>query len=511
LEQLSLAFDTPAQELLGVELVKKRYASITALSCLLIVLFASLSVLAQDACPELVKKALSQLANNCDGLDRNSACYGFNRVDATFSGTVADNFFSTPADRSQLALLQSIATAPLDSAENRWGIAVLNVQANVPNTLPGQGVVFMLLGDVKVQNAVPADQAFEGGTPVSVTTRTSANLRSSPSTKANVVGSAAANTSFQADALSIDKQWLRVLYADGPAWLNRNLVQSDGNIDSLPAIDKDTRSPMQAFYFSTGIGKAACSDAPPSALVVQGPKHVKVAINANGADITIGSTIFLRLLAGNKMQLVVLSGGATIGGFTLPAGFTANIQLNADGTNIDKDAVWEGVRPLTQDEIDELLPLENIPPELLHYAIIVPSLDDIQQTLLALQAASKGGNGGQNPTQGDCGAFKPTSPIGSMPFDHVTFYWDPMPGATSYRFRISNEGGVIKEVETTDTNVPLDATDKGIGLGSNFFWQVDALVNGGVVCTSALIPVTRRVDPNYHPPAPPQPASTPAM
>ena len=47
-----------------------------------------------NSCPTLVKQALQAVGNNCGGLTRNSACYGFNRVNATFSGDVTEGFFS---------------------------------------------------------------------------------------------------------------------------------------------------------------------------------------------------------------------------------------------------------------------------------------------------------------------------------------------------------------------------------------------------------------------------------
>jgi len=38
-------------------------------------------------CPPLIQKALQSVGNNCQGLNRNSACYGFSDVKATFSQT----------------------------------------------------------------------------------------------------------------------------------------------------------------------------------------------------------------------------------------------------------------------------------------------------------------------------------------------------------------------------------------------------------------------------------------
>src|SRR5687768_6811249 len=88
--------------------------------------FASYSVQAQTdnaACPALVEQALFELGSNCSALDRNSACYGYNLVDAAFSQPVADDFFSKPSDRSELVTLKTIQTTPLDLALEQWGIA----------------------------------------------------------------------------------------------------------------------------------------------------------------------------------------------------------------------------------------------------------------------------------------------------------------------------------------------------------------------------------------------------
>src|SRR5215813_7987730 len=97
------------------------------------------------SCPALVEQALQDLGDNCGGLGRNSACYGFNRVSALFNQDVTDTFFSKPADVSDLKIMQSIETAPLDTILNQWGVAVLSVQANIPNTIPGQAARFILL------------------------------------------------------------------------------------------------------------------------------------------------------------------------------------------------------------------------------------------------------------------------------------------------------------------------------------------------------------------------------
>lgn len=438
-------------------------------------------------CPALVQQALAELGANCDSLERNSACYGYNRVDATFAESVAENFFSTPADRSALNLLDTIQTAPLDETLQAWGIAVMNVQANVPNSLPGQAVTFILLGDVQVENAVAPEDALQLADAVSVTTITGANIRSSATTNANIVGSVPAGTELAADGLSADQGWLRVLYASGPGWISRQLVDAAVDVSGLPIIKAESRTPMQAFYFRTGVGDPVCEESPPSLLVVQGPNGVKVDITANGADIRIGSTIALRILPGNVIQLITLSGNAEVGGVNIPAGFTMTAQLSPDGLSLVGD--WTGFRPLTPEELAELQPLEGLPGNLLHYTIVLPTLDDIQAVLATFAQVNQSGgsvNSGPAAGQANCANFKPTSPLGGLGGGMTTFFWDAAPGATQYQVNVYNESGAnVLSMTTAAPNTSLLADMGQAGNGFSFSWEVVALVNGQVACSAS--------------------------
>jgi hypothetical protein len=381
----------------------------------------------------------------------------------------------------------------------------MNVQANVPNTLPGQAVVFMLMGEAQVDNAVAPENVLELGPTLEATTLVAANVRSGPSTNANVVGSVEVGTSLTADGISPDNGWLRVLYAGGPAWVNRQVVDEDGDAATLPIIDRDSRTPMQAFTFRTGVGQPTCVESPPSLLLVQGPDNVRVDITANGADIQIGSTIVLWLLPNNQMQLVVVSGEARVGNLTIPAGFTITTDLTDDGTQQGDDG-WSGFRPLTDEELGWLLPLELIPENLLHYPILIPTRLDIQQVLAALQSSQSSGGGGgtvNGPAARlvDCSNFRATSPLGGMAYGQNTFYWDAAPGATDYQVTVYDEGGnVVASGQTgaPSTSVPLDVLSAS---GFTYSWQVSALVDGQVACTT--LPVTMFRSP------PPPPRSAP--
>ncbi len=482
--------------------MQRRFVTIL---CLLITLsalaFSTQRGYTQDTgsnCPTLVKQALDAVGNFCSGLGRNTACYGFNRVNATFSGDVNEGFFSKPSDQTNLKLLQSIDTAALNETLKEWGVAVMSVQANIPNTLPGQAVSFILLGDVTVDNAVPADQAVSpAATPINVSTLNQSNIRTLPTTNSNLLGSVAMGSPLSADAINPTKDWVRVVFNNAtPGWINRALVKSDGDLDSLPIFANDTKTPMQAFYFKTGVGEPSCNKAP-DALVVQGPDKVGVDITANGANIHIGSTIALRTIAGNQMQVFTIHGEATVNGVTIPIGYVSVVQLAEDGkTIVGKPGE---PRPITQQELDELQWLELIPTDVLNYPIVVPDTEVIEPVPTAIPANNQTSNNTQTTAVVNCKPFKATSPLDGLNYGMNSFYWDAAPGATSYRVNVQDAGS--KEVDAPTTNANFDISSAGFN--PQLTWSVDALYKGVVVCSTASVTIPRQWSAPPPPPPPP--------
>jgi hypothetical protein len=482
--------------------MQRRFFTILCLAITFVVLaFSTQAVLPQGAsgnCPALVQQALDAVGQSCGGLGRNSACYGFNRVNATFSADVTDDIFSKPADQAKLKQLQSIETAGLNETLKEWGVAVMSVQANIPDTLPGQAVSFILLGDVSVNNAVPADQAVAGATtPIDITTVSQSNIRTLPTTKSNVVGSVDGGSPLKADAVNTTKDWVRVVYNDKtPGWISRALVKSDGDLDSLPAIADDSKTPMQAFYFKTGVGAPSCNTAP-SALVVQGPDKVGVDITANGANVHIGSTIALRTIEGNQMQIFTLHGEATVNGVKIPIGFVSTVHLSDDG----KTVVGEPSKPepIPQDLLDELQWLDLIPTDVLNYPIDVPDKEFVEPIATPVPTGNQTTTSGGHTVVVNCKPFKATSPLDGLNYGMNTFYWDAAPGATSYRVNVQGAGS--KEVDAPTTNANFDISSAGHN--PEMSWSVDALVNGIVVCSTATITIPRQWSPPPPPPPPP--------
>ncbi len=454
----------------------------------LILLLAPQMALTQEeslSCTPIIEQGFAELQANCDGLENGAACFAFNSVNATGDGTLSE-----PGDIANLSEIETISTASLDPTSEQWGIALLNVQANVPAVLEDQGVRFLLLGDVEIENMVAPENMMEVSEAVTVTTLVGANLRSGASTDAQVLASVPAGTELQADGLSRDEAWLRVFQDGAIAWVSRSVVAGDG-LDNLPVWGGESRTTMQDFIFRTGNGLAECEGALPALLVIQGPQDIPVNLRINGVDIRVDSTIALWITSDNEMSLMVLEGSAQLGPLSVPEGFTAKAPLSEDGRTVT--GAWENLRAMTPGERAILMPLENIPAEPLNTNISIPTEQDVQETLAALSATNIGearvGSG-----DADCRLFRPTSPLGGIAFGTTTFYWDAAQGADNYRINIyNNTGAQVGSFLTNSANTAfsVDTSAGAIGNGFDFSWEVEALVNNQLACTSSRVAVLR--------------------
>jgi hypothetical protein len=297
-------------------------------------------------CPVLVGQALETLDSNCTGLARNTACYGFNRVDATFWYPPEGDAFSMPADRIPVLDLETIATAPLNLGTEEWGLALLNIQADLPETLPGQAVAMLLMGDTSVTNTVPPEQILGPVTPVAAVTLTGANLRSRPTTTANVVTSLPAATTVSLVGVDETREWYEIMLdSGGTAWIFGDLVSvMDFNLlTALPITDGAAGlryGPMQAFYFTTGLGDPTCAEAP-DAMVIQSTELAEVTLNINALEIELGSTVVLTTApdtrgTGQAMVMALVEGelNTNVNGFPVSlrrGGQAIAITLNEQG------------------------------------------------------------------------------------------------------------------------------------------------------------------------------------
>jgi hypothetical protein len=113
-----------------------------------------------DACPTLVEEALARVAEGCQALGRNQICYGNDRLTVSGFDALPLPDFEESGDTTEVQRIAALTTAAMNVEENVWGIALMALQANIPNTLPGQNVTFVVFGDVAMQ-ADPDNGGFD--------------------------------------------------------------------------------------------------------------------------------------------------------------------------------------------------------------------------------------------------------------------------------------------------------------------------------------------------------------
>lgn len=117
---------------------------------LLFTALLSISVIAQDACPSIVESALEAIDDFCTEAGRNQACYGNVSLEAEAKEGVSSFKFEETGDIVDVVDIASLRLQPMNEAENTWGVALMRLQANLPDTAPGQNVTFLLFGDVEI-------------------------------------------------------------------------------------------------------------------------------------------------------------------------------------------------------------------------------------------------------------------------------------------------------------------------------------------------------------------------
>lgn len=118
----------------------------------LLMLLSVVVVSAQNGtCSAIVNEVLIRVEDICADIERNQACYGNSAVSVIERETIQ---FASAGDIANVSAIESLRLSPLDEDSEAWGVAVMRLQTNVPNTLPGQNVTFLLFGDVELTNAV---------------------------------------------------------------------------------------------------------------------------------------------------------------------------------------------------------------------------------------------------------------------------------------------------------------------------------------------------------------------
>jgi uncharacterized protein YraI len=264
-------------------------------------------------------------------------------------------------------------------------VVMMQVQADIPNTLPGQNVTVLLFGDVTVRNA--ASSVAEQTPPEqeqTVRASSDVNVRAFPSTAGTIIGTISPNVSIIATGRSEDSQWIRVRFGAETGWISAQLLSSEFNINDLVVVTRPEApltTPMQAFYLTSGIGRPSCNQVPDDGMLVQTPEGVaSINLFVNEVSVQMGSTVYFSINDEGDMDIAPIKGSARI---TTDEGETTIIEGGFVEVPLDEEFLPDGAPSDPQsylgDEDIEDLPFEALEEE------IVPDLGLTDEELQEVQ------------------------------------------------------------------------------------------------------------------------------
>ncbi|HEY3310850.1 MAG TPA: hypothetical protein VGK00_04345 [Anaerolineales bacterium] len=100
----------------------------------------------KKSCQDLIEQAIRISNDHCDRIGPNQVCYGNITIKADLLPS-AQQKFTSAGDMVDIQNVQKLYTTPLDLQKKEWGIAVLNIIANLPRSLPGEAVKMVVFGN----------------------------------------------------------------------------------------------------------------------------------------------------------------------------------------------------------------------------------------------------------------------------------------------------------------------------------------------------------------------------
>lgn len=362
--------------------LRRFHPLIVVLICLFSLVGLGMAQNGVDTCPSLVDVALESVNTHCQQVERNQACYGAYQVEATFREQATETQFTQPKDSVAVADLQKLVTAAFDPASGIGGVVVMKLQALIPNTLPGQAVTLVLMGNGELENAVSPEDTVNPADPVQVTTRHETVVYSLISGSFAPLTTVPAQTPLGLDGKNNDGMWYRTVVENYPAWISSSDFTPTLQTEALPIITSGRYGAMQAFTLSSGVGNPNC-DSVPSALLVQAPETTEITLNINGADVNIGSSVLFEIpQEGNTLDLAVIDGHARLAdGRTLLSGFRSSIALSPDDRRIIGD--WMPIDAVDDTFLERAQNFSLLDGTLLNYAITLPTREGIERLIEA--------------------------------------------------------------------------------------------------------------------------------
>lgn len=281
-----------------------------------------------DACNSMVEEALRLIAARCLDVGRNEACYGNSAISATLHDDALA--FETPGDIIPVSAIDALITRPINPDSQEWGVAMLNLQADLPDA--DDSVQILVFGGAQV---IPTTTQLAADTPTCHFTNSSGhnlNLRAGPGENFGVFDVLDNEETLQVYGRSADGAWLR----SSRGWV----YAADGTLDcdtpdELHLIENSQdlySAPMQSFTLRVD-DEARC-DAVPSGLLIQSPTGQTANLQINNVELKIGSTAYITVDNDRQyMTVSSLDGNVDLvnGNVPLPEGGQVQIPLDDEG------------------------------------------------------------------------------------------------------------------------------------------------------------------------------------
>lgn len=327
----------------------------------------------------LVDQAL-QDANRCRSLlYRNSACFGHDNITASpYRGFTFNSGFNSVGDIEPIEAIRSIEPSRLNAQNGTWGIVMMQVQADNPNSQQ-EHATFIAMGGTQVENLIPP---LRIGDEVNINTTEGddLNIRSGPSTSNDVVARAPDGTVIrllEGPQPSGGFVWWRVevLNSGARGWVVESVDDNNELLRTvLPGGITESVGPMQVFQLSnfSPSNYGDCSNAPRDGLVIQTPDNRrKMRFEANSVEIVAGSTVFLQTPNNRALVVNALEGDVTVRsrGVTrdIPVGQRVSVPLGSDYQAVNSPGSPEAI-PFEE--------IRNLPLDLLPDPVDISDFDD---------------------------------------------------------------------------------------------------------------------------------------
>lgn len=303
---------------------------------------------AQDGpmtCADLLNSALPLIT--CGEVGRGEACLAYPSASALLNNGTR---LETADDRMALAEVAAISTQNPNLLTGEWGMAVLNIGADLPTDSPPLRMV--MLGGVTVVNLVSApveDRYFCRGRNTSLE---SIRVRAGADTAFAAIDELAPSESVL--IYGQDREWVQTPLG----WVFAPLLSTDCDFGALPTITTTEAAypaPFQRMAVSM-VDDGTCP-ASPSGLLLQAPPGQTVSVRLNETDVRMSSTVLVNLSENNtRMTITNLSEGnvtVTARNFSRPLPYLhqVEVELAGEAETLRASAEPSEVTALNRDDV----------------------------------------------------------------------------------------------------------------------------------------------------------------